>query len=101
MGPDYKRPEIAAPAAFQYETKDAVDSSDTLWWQQFGDPVLDALIDEALAQQQQRHDRRRECRAGRGGADADPLAAVPASRLRRGADEQRSTEPAVAAQLPN
>lgn len=49
MGPDYKRPPIDAPQTFQFETKDATDSADTLWWRQFGDPVLDALIAEALA----------------------------------------------------
>ena len=49
LGPDYKRPSIAAPPAFQYEPKDAADTADTLWWKQFNDPVLDGLIAEALA----------------------------------------------------
>jgi outer membrane protein, multidrug efflux system len=49
LGPDYRRPLVESPKAFQYEIRDAADTSDTLWWKQFGDPVLDQLIDEALA----------------------------------------------------
>ena len=49
MGPDYKRPAVEAPKAFQYEPKDAARTADTLWWKQFQDPVLDGLIAEALA----------------------------------------------------
>ena len=41
MGPDYQRPAVEAPKAFQYQIKDAADTGDTLWWKQFGDPVLD------------------------------------------------------------
>ena len=49
LGPDYKRPDVTAPAAFQYEPKDAAATADTPWWQQFQDPVLEQLINEALA----------------------------------------------------
>ena len=49
MGPNYKQPEIDTPKAFQYEPQDAAETADTEWWKQFGDPVLDALIVEALA----------------------------------------------------
>lgn len=49
VGPDYRRPEISVPAFYQYEIKDASDTANTEWWHQFDDPVLDALIDEALA----------------------------------------------------
>ena len=49
VGPDYTRPAVEAPAAFVYEAKDAADTANTLWWKQFGDPVLDALIAEGLA----------------------------------------------------
>ena len=37
------------PASYMYEVKDAADTANTEWWHQFEDPVLDALIDEALA----------------------------------------------------
>jgi len=101
MGPDYRRPEITAPAAFQYETKDAVDSSDMLWWRQFGDPVLDQLVDEALA-----HNSNIRIAA----ANVEQAAALltqarsqlfPQLGYGAGAGRQRSSEPAFAAQLPN
>ena len=49
VGPDYRRPEVDAPASFQYLPADAADTANTAWWREFGDPVLDQLIDEALA----------------------------------------------------
>ena len=49
MGPDYLRPRVDAPAAFRFEPQAAAETANTAWWKQFGDPVLDALIDEALA----------------------------------------------------
>ena len=49
VGPDYTRPAVDAPAAFVWEPKDAADTANTQWWKQFGDPVLDALIAEGLA----------------------------------------------------
>lgn len=49
MGPDYVRPPVDAPTSFRFEPKEVADTANTLWWKAFGDPVLDALIDEALA----------------------------------------------------
>src|SRR5512143_119195 len=49
MGPDYVKPKVDLPAAFLYEEKEARDTANTEWWKQFQDPVLDALISEALA----------------------------------------------------
>ena len=49
MGPDYTRPKVDAPPAFRFEPKAAADTANTDWWKQFNDPVLDALIAEALA----------------------------------------------------
>jgi len=48
IGPDYQRPAVDAPKAYQYETASAVAAGDALWWKQFGDPILDALVAEAL-----------------------------------------------------
>ncbi|MGA7777562.1 MAG: efflux transporter outer membrane subunit [Paraburkholderia sp.] len=52
VGPDYHRPDIATPASFRYASPDAeaVDESVLQWWSQFNDPVLDSLIQRALAQ---------------------------------------------------
>jgi len=49
MGPNYHRPAVEAPPAFRYEMAEARDTANAAWWTQFGDPVLDGLIDEALA----------------------------------------------------
>ena len=49
MGPDYRRPAIDAPTAFRFAPKEAADTANLEWWKQFDDPVLDALIAEALA----------------------------------------------------
>jgi multidrug efflux system outer membrane protein len=49
MGPDYARPKVDSPAEFRFEPKQVAETADTEWWKQFGDPVLDALIAEALA----------------------------------------------------
>jgi outer membrane protein, multidrug efflux system len=49
LGPNYHRPAVDTPQAYRYEVKDSRDTVNTLWWQQFQDPVLDRLIDEALA----------------------------------------------------
>ncbi len=49
VGPDYRRPDLTIPASYRYDVRDASDAANTEWWRQFEDPVLDALIDEALA----------------------------------------------------
>ncbi len=49
MGPDYVRPKVDAPAAFRFEPAAAADTANTAWWKQYGDPVLDELIETALA----------------------------------------------------
>jgi outer membrane protein, multidrug efflux system len=49
LGPDYRRPGLDVPAVFRYAPQEAADIVNTAWWHQFGDPVLDTLITEALA----------------------------------------------------
>lgn len=51
VGPHYQKPEIIVPEQFQ-ESKGADSISDEdlcSWWKQFEDPLLDALIEEAVA----------------------------------------------------
>lgn len=60
VGPDYHRPDVAAPAAWRLDPADAYwrpaaparASLAPDWWQTFGDPRLDALETEALAHNQ-------------------------------------------------
>jgi multidrug efflux system outer membrane protein len=49
VGPDYERPSVDAPAAFRFEPRQVAQTADTEWWKQYGDPVLDQLIADALA----------------------------------------------------
>ncbi len=49
MGPNYHRPSVEAPPAWRFEMAEARDTANTAWWHQFGDPVLDGLIADALA----------------------------------------------------
>jgi multidrug efflux system outer membrane protein len=48
VGPDYVRPDVNTPAKWRIDYVDAADAADTKWWQQFGDPVLDELVESAL-----------------------------------------------------
>src|SRR5882672_1187308 len=48
VGPDYKRPEIEAPKEWRIDYPQAAEVANTKWWQQFGDPSLNQLIEEAL-----------------------------------------------------
>ncbi len=49
IGPDYVRPVVETPSVFTYSDGGTREAVNTVWWQQFQDPVLNALINEALA----------------------------------------------------
>ncbi len=101
LGPDYQRPAVQAPEAFQYEPANAAATADTLWWQQFQDPVLDQLINESLA-----HNSNIAIAA----ANVEQAAAFltqtrsqlfPLVGYGAGGQRERSIEPEFAQQLPN
>jgi outer membrane protein, multidrug efflux system len=48
VGPDYVRPAVDAPTAWRIDYPKAADVANTKWWEQFGDPVLNDLIETAL-----------------------------------------------------
>ena len=48
VGPDYKRPQIEPPGEWRIDYPRAAEVADTEWWKQFGDPVLDQLIETTL-----------------------------------------------------
>ena len=48
IGPDYKKPDIAAPPAWLMDMQKAQDMANTAWWGQFNDPILNDLINTAL-----------------------------------------------------
>jgi len=50
VGPNYARPAVAAPPMFRFvESQQAASFADLPWWQVFDDPVLQALVREAIA----------------------------------------------------
>lgn len=48
VGPDYEPPHTENPPSWRIDLQTAEDLSNTQWWQQFEDPVLNDLIIEAL-----------------------------------------------------
>jgi len=48
IGPNYFRPKIDTPVAWRFEVKETRDLTNTAWWEQFNDPVLNELIQTAL-----------------------------------------------------
>ena len=48
VGPDYRRPEVEVPQKWRIEYPAATEVANTAWWEQFGDPVLNELIETAL-----------------------------------------------------
>ncbi|HVP66024.1 MAG TPA: efflux transporter outer membrane subunit [Anaeromyxobacteraceae bacterium] len=54
VGPKYERPAVQVPKDFRVEvpSAEATSAADVAWWELFKDPVLDGLIREALASNQ-------------------------------------------------
>ncbi len=50
MGPNYQRPQADTPLTWRFEDREAKDVANTVWWEQFGDPVLSSLIQTALSE---------------------------------------------------
>lgn len=48
VGPDYRRPDLAAPPVWTIDYPSASGAADSAWWELFSDPVLDGLIAGAL-----------------------------------------------------
>jgi multidrug efflux system outer membrane protein len=48
VGPDYARPAVDTPSAWRIDYPKAAEVANTKWWEQFGDPVLNDLIETAL-----------------------------------------------------
>ena len=49
LKPDYTKPAVDLPAGWRDAPADGMQARDAHWWKVYGDPVLDRLIDEALA----------------------------------------------------
>lgn len=85
VGPDYRRPELATPAAWAFEPARGAEASAVelaAWWTSFGDPLLEALVREALAGNLDLREARLrvvEARAARGVVAADFFPQVDAT----------------------
>ncbi|HET7366189.1 MAG TPA: efflux transporter outer membrane subunit, partial [Burkholderiales bacterium] len=50
VGPDWQQPKVDTPPAWRIEYAQAAELANARWWQAFGDPVLDTLVEDALRQ---------------------------------------------------
>jgi multidrug efflux system outer membrane protein len=50
VGPDYQRPEVESPDAFEQRTKEGASIANMRWWELYGDPQLQKLIETALSE---------------------------------------------------
>jgi len=48
LGPDYFRPLFDSPAKYRVDYPQAAEVANAKWWEQFGDPVLNQLVEDAL-----------------------------------------------------
>jgi len=48
VGPDYQKPTVGIPGKWRFSDQEARDVTNTNWWQQMGDPVLNRLVDRAI-----------------------------------------------------
>ncbi len=48
VGPNYRRPAVETPPLWRFEEIEAREVANTAWWEQFDDPVLNELIQNAL-----------------------------------------------------
>jgi multidrug efflux system outer membrane protein len=48
VGPNYAKPDVKSPEAWQVDVGTANDLSNTAWWNQFGDTILNDLVQSAV-----------------------------------------------------
>ncbi len=52
MGPNYVRPDVVTPDKWRIDYPKTADVANIRWWEQFGDPTLNRLIETALRENQ-------------------------------------------------
>jgi NodT family efflux transporter outer membrane factor (OMF) lipoprotein len=90
VGPDYVPPDLTAPARFDAATSlVSLDEIDSRWWRTFGDPMLNTLVERALAanldvvEAEARIDEARALRRQAQGGEGPQLAAEAAGSTQR------------------
>ena len=48
VGPDWQQPKVETPPAWRIDYAQAAELANARWWQAYGDPVLDQLVQESL-----------------------------------------------------
>ncbi|HXV81754.1 MAG TPA: efflux transporter outer membrane subunit, partial [Candidatus Binatia bacterium] len=48
VGPDYQQPQVDVPQTWRVEDKNAQAVTNTAWWEEYNDPVLNELVQSAL-----------------------------------------------------
>ena len=48
VGPDWQQPKVDTPPAWRIDYAQAAQLANARWWQAFGDPVLDQLVEDSL-----------------------------------------------------
>jgi len=48
VGPDWQQPKVETPPAWRIEYAQAAELANARWWEAFGDPVLNQLVEESL-----------------------------------------------------
>ena len=48
VGPDYQKPKVDTLESWRFSEKNVRDATGLAWWEQFGDPVLNRLVEEGI-----------------------------------------------------
>jgi len=48
VGPDWQQPKVEAPPAWRIDYAQAAELANAKWWEAFGDPVLNQLVEQSL-----------------------------------------------------
>jgi len=48
VGPDWKKPQVEAPPAWRIDYQQAAELANVRWWEAYGDPALNQLVESAL-----------------------------------------------------
>jgi len=97
VGPNYQRPGTPVPPAFAEAAQAAAlsDSDLASWWQGFGDPELDKLVNRAIAQNLDVETAAARIREARAREVVAGAAALPQVAAQASASRQRISENAI------
>jgi NodT family efflux transporter outer membrane factor (OMF) lipoprotein len=92
IGPDYKRPEIAAAAAPKWSEAGTPGTVTLDWWRQFNDPTLTSLLERALKDSPDMAEAQARLAEARANRDAAAGGRLPQVRASGSATKNRMSE---------